>query len=160
MISIVANWAKSELVAALRFVISFGLDVCTSTSAILLSGLFPNCVNAMISIFMLFASSANATTSALLPEFETSQSTFFFSLLTSCGSKTWISFSKMIGLPTRDHFCRISSTTKEEAPTPYKKTVSADSKHSTTFWIVSSSRISTVSFIATCALLPSLFLIE
>ncbi len=104
MISIVANWAKSELVAALRFVISFGLDVCTSTSAILLSGLFPNCVNAMISIFMLFASSANATTSALLPEFETSQSTFFFSLLTSCGSKTWISFSKMIGLPTRDHF--------------------------------------------------------
>lgn len=123
MISIVANWAKSELVAALRFVISFGLDVCTSTSAILLSGLFPNCVNAMISIFMLFASSANATTSALLPEFETSQSTFFFSLLTSCGSKTWISFSKMIGLPTRDHFCRISSTTKEEAPTPYKNSL-------------------------------------
>ncbi len=133
MISIVANWAKSELVAALRLVISFGLDVCTSTSAILLSGLFPNCVNAMISIFIFFASSANATTSALLPEFETSQSTFFFSLLTSCGSKTWISFSKMMGLPTRDHFCRMSSTTKEEAPTPYKKTDSAVSKHSTTF---------------------------
>ena len=122
MISIVANWAKSELVAALRFVISFGLDVCTSTSAILLSGLFPNCVNAMISIFMLFASSANATTSALLPEFETSQSTFFFSLLTSWGARRGYLF-KMIGLPTRDHFCRISSTTKEEAPTPYKNSL-------------------------------------
>ena len=65
-------------------------------------------------------------------------------------------FSKMIGLPTRDHFCRISSTTKEEAPTPYKNSL-CRFQTLYDFWIVSSSRISTVSFIATCALLPSLF---